>query len=241
MVQTKVHEYEMDGRILSFTGFSMAGLSDLTTIGTVTGEALWPCSLLLADYLQTEWWPQPNTNVLELGCGLGLCGTIASLRLGSGNGTVSVTDGSPKVIARAEQIYQQNRQSFDAPLLHEVIEWGNQQQMDTVRQPNGFQLILGSDIFYKESEDVTPETTASLFVKTVDDLLADNIDGQVPTQCIVTLERRNIDLAILFDAFSKRGFTQSTPEGDYFEDIFGERNDEQTMFTNKFLVVFQRK
>jgi len=289
-IKTKSYEYKMEDRILSFIGYDMTGLSDLTSYGTVTGETLWPSSLLLADYLQNEWWPNTSssehkqeikeeeaststitdqTNVLELGCGLGLCGTIASIRLGVANqGIVVMTDGNPKVIARASQLLQRNKNTEkDAPTIHQVLEWGNRKQIEKIRdscrcQPvKGFDLIIASDILYKVADEVTPETTAGLFVQTVDELLTPITSqqqrsvGQGITQsteapekplfpptprCIVAVERRNVDQSVLFDAFTKRGFVKSMPDGDYYEDIFGERNDEQTIFSNKFLVIFER-
>jgi hypothetical protein len=78
-------------RTLSFTGFDMTGESDLRAIQKCTGETLWPCSRLLADYLQYDydWKQRQQHQVLELGCGLGLCGTVASVALGKSSSTSS--------------------------------------------------------------------------------------------------------------------------------------------------------
>ena len=245
------HQYETKDRTISFTGYCMKGLSDLTSVGTVTGEALWPSSLLLADYLKDEWNPTPNTNVLELGCGLGLCGTVASIRLGEKNGgKVVVTDGSSRVMDRACKISQANiKKEIDAPLSLAVLEWGNQVQMDHIRHPDGYDCIIGSDIFYYPSVDVSSKKNIALFVQTVDSLLKKTTTSsqqQQTPQCIITVERRNVSLDVLFEAFDKNGFVQSKigPKNEdvsFFEDIYGERNDEQTMFTNKFLLIFERK
>jgi len=248
-MQGQVHQYEIEGRTIKFTGYCMKGLSDLTSVGAATGEALWPCSLLLADYLRDEWDPPSNTNVLELGCGLSLCGTVASIRLGRSNGgKVVVTDGNSHVMDRACKISKENlKKEVDSPFSLAVLEWGNIEQMENVRQESGYDFIIGSDIFYYPSDDVSSKQNATLFVQTVDTLLKKSTTSQEQKpRCIITVERRNISLDILYEAFDKNGFVQSKelPKNSdvcFFEDIYNERNDEQTMFTNKFLLIFERK
>ena len=57
---------QMD-RTLSFCGIDMKGLVDLTLYEKATGEAIWPCCTLLADYLSQHFDVKIHGNtVLEL-------------------------------------------------------------------------------------------------------------------------------------------------------------------------------
>ena len=103
-------------RTLRYQGIDMTGLVDLTSFRKATGEAMWPCCKLLADYLSRHF--QSDTHgklILELGCGLGLLGAICAAKLGrSGDvdrdevlGTrtettpmVVLTDGNEEVLER---------------------------------------------------------------------------------------------------------------------------------------------
>jgi predicted nicotinamide N-methyase len=240
------HVYEMEDRRLSFEGYSLKGVSDLTSIGKATGEALWLSSLLLADYLANEWEPETTRNVLELGCGLGLCGTVASIRLGK-DCSVVLTDGDTGVLERAKIMSDRNSDPTDAPVTHSRLLWGDVPEMASLnlggKEANycGYDLIVASDIIY----DSNAEATANDFATTVDSLLAHPNDpartSRVIPKCFVGFQQRGIPVEVLYEAFSKRGFVHSFPAGEYFEDIYEERHDEHTMFTNRFLICFDRK
>mmetsp|Transcript_11547 Transcript_11547/g.11563 ORF Transcript_11547/g.11563 Transcript_11547/m.11563 type:complete len:138 (-) Transcript_11547:66-479(-) len=127
----------------------------------------------------------------------------------------------------------------DAPRNYTILKWGHDTQMNKLKLEThkgyGYDLIIGSDILYYVDENTTPDETAFLFVKTVHTLLAYG-KGK---KCIISFHQRNISINILKEAFETVGFIPSVMTG-YFEDIFGERNDEQTMFTNMFLLCFER-
>jgi hypothetical protein len=239
----------MEDRRLVFEGYSLMGVADLTSIGKATGEALWMSGLLLADYLVSDWEPETTRNVLELGCGLGLCGTVTSVRLGKAKHrsvSVVLTDGDEGVLERAKIMSTRNSNPLDAPISHSRLLWGNVAEIKIVFAKSGdcgFDLIVASDIIY----DSTTIEHANDFATTVDCLLAyptseaTEASSQVTPTCLVGFQQRGVSVDVLYDAFSKRGFVHSFPAGEWFEDIFFERHDEHTMCTNRFLICFQRK
>jgi hypothetical protein len=260
------HKYTVGSglRQIEFSGVSLRGRSDLTEWNLSTGNALWPCAILLADFIANDWlqldgfdeWPARPRNVLELGCGLGLVGVVASVVLGR-PGTIHLTDRDPKVIARAETMIQHNWQSTDAAVTRSVLEWGNVSDMEQLKLEIGsgaLDVIFASDVLYAEKEALQ---TASLFANTVDALLSksnyaeSNPDlevigsrsstaGKWIPKCYVAFQQRLIDIQLLYQAFSNLGFLHYTPEGEYFEDIFQNRSSERTMFTERFIVCFER-
>ena len=272
----KLHTYTYDVKIgnntenrkLKFDGFSLKGNVDLTHLGKATGEAMWPCCALLADYISSPTdfvcVPQmslsttvlepttirkndellPRLQILELGCGLGLGGTVASIRVGSLGHTV-LTDGDLSVIERAKEMSKKNYTAGkDSKVSHGVLRWGDYIEMQKIKAATddglGFDFIVASDILYeKDSLKIAKD-----FALTVKMLLKDKaIDGFDPNltfpKCIVAFQKRSIDVQLLYDAFHKVGFDNYVPSGDYCEDIFGERHDCFTCFTDKFLICFQ--
>jgi hypothetical protein len=187
MVSLQDHVYEMEDRRLVFEGYSLKGVPDLTSIGKATGEALWMSGLLLADYLASDWEPETTRNVLELGCGLGLCGTVASVRLGRAkcnDCSVVLTDGDNGVLERAKIMSNRNSNPMDAPVSHSRLLWGNVAEMTSIQlECAGFDLIVASDIIY----DSTTQETANEFAATVDCLLAYPSEAafQVTPTCLV--------------------------------------------------------
>ena len=72
-------------------------------------------------------------------------------------------------------------------------------------------------------------------------------------QFLVSFQLRSVDVNILYKAFEDIGFKHYIPttcdcsdiESDdeilCFEDVYGERHDEMTMLTDKFVIAFVRK
>ena len=257
------HTYEVNiqnsdhKRQLKFEGYHLKGRADLTDINKATGEAMWPCCALLADYLNSPTDFNLETDkedsesperlqVLELGCGLGLAGAVASVRLGS-SGSVLMTDGDAGVVERAKQMSKLNYvEGEDAEVTHSILWWGDQKEMQKVKEATdsgeGFDLIVASDIIY----DSNAEITAKNFAETTNFLLKskDNADKpatSVTSKCLVAFQQRSIDVEVLNEAFDKVGFDVHVPPGEYYEDIFMERHDERTCFTDKLLLCFERR
>lgn len=227
-------EYEIGSRKLVFEGFTLKGRSDLTSLGKATGEALWPCSLLLAYYLVAELSTAPRPlKVLELGCGLGLCGTVASVALGAGS-EVLLTDGDASVLDRAKLASRANIKPTDATTSHQLLRWGDNTATELLRQERGcFDWIIASDILYEADHAYE---TAGLFASTVDALLA----AGPFSRCLVSFQKRGVPVDVLVEAMVRRGLDEMPINGDVYEDLFDERHDEPTMTTIRFLLCFQR-
>ena len=221
--------YTVGTRKLSFLGYSLKGQGDLTSISKATGEAFWPCSLLLADYLAKDYFKGNNdSHVLELGCGLGLCGTLASVVMGRGS-TVTMTDGDEGCLNRCRASHSVNyRPEVDAETSFQKLQWGDMESMAGLPQ---YDLILASEILYDE---VTASAMCA-FAQTVNQLL-----GQAG-QCIVAFQQRQVSVTVLTDAMGKVGFLHGPVPGEYYEDLYDERHEEPTLLTNRYLILFQRK
>ena len=80
-----------------------------------------------------------------------------------------------------------------------------------------------------------------------------DIKSCLNAQFLVSFQLRSVDVNILYKAFEDIGFKHYIPttcdcsdiESDdeilCFEDVYGERHDEMTMLTDKFVIAFVRK
>ena len=81
--------YEVNGVTLSVEGYTYRQDprgGNLSAHGKATGEAFWPASRLLMDYLVRDCEllkGDAPRRVVELGCGLGLAGLVAATMLGT--------------------------------------------------------------------------------------------------------------------------------------------------------------
>ena len=255
-------------RTFCYQGIDMTGLVDLTSFRKATGEAMWPCCRLLADYLSCHFQVETHGNqILELGCGLGLLGAICAAKLGSEGDACSgeirkansdtsprvvLTDGNREVLERCIANAKRNYLSSDCQnISYQILHWGDhEQQLKLLQQlpgEKGFSLIVASDLIY-EREGV--EKTSLLLAQTVDFLL----NKEDPNaRFLLSFQLRSADVGILYKAFAAVGFDHFVPttcdcsdiESDdeilCFEDMYGERHDEMTLFTDKFVIAFARK
>jgi len=87
-----VYEYRLGSpaRVLRLSGLRYAECE-----GDARGGAAWPAGTLLCDYLQNALGEEGlrGRRVLELGCGLGMCGLVAAALAGP-TGCVLLTDGA---------------------------------------------------------------------------------------------------------------------------------------------------
>jgi len=124
------------GDAITVSGFAFTGDprgGSLSAHGKATGEAFWPVGAVLADYL---CWDCPllaagdateRKRVVELGCGLGLCGLVAASRLHGAGDRVQLTDGSAAVVslARAACATLAAAHGTAAPVRASVLRWGD--------------------------------------------------------------------------------------------------------------------
>ncbi|XP_049925441.1 methyltransferase-like protein 23 isoform X2 [Epinephelus moara] len=110
---------------------------------------VWPCAVVLAQYLWTQREELRHKIVLELGAGVSLPGVVAA-RCGA---KVILSDN-----AKTPLCLENCRRSCEANTLHDVgvlgITWG-EVSPDLVLLPK-LDIILGSDVFYEpqDFEDV---------------------------------------------------------------------------------------
>ncbi|XP_068458026.1 histone-arginine methyltransferase METTL23 [Clinocottus analis] len=113
------------------------------------GMYVWPCAVVLAQYLWAQRGALRGKTVLELGAGVALPGVVAA-RCGA---RVTLTDG-----AQTPRCLENCRRSCEANGLRGVkvlpLSWGGVSP-ELLALPE-LQLILGSDVFYEpqDFEDV---------------------------------------------------------------------------------------
>ncbi|XP_034567228.1 methyltransferase-like protein 23 isoform X2 [Notolabrus celidotus] len=113
------------------------------------GMYVWPCAVVLAQYLWTKRDELRGRTVLELGAGVGLPGVVAA-KCGA---KVILSDN-----AQTPLCLENCRRSCEANSLHDVqvlgLTWG-EVSPDLVLLPQ-LDVILGSDVFYdpQDFEDV---------------------------------------------------------------------------------------
>jgi hypothetical protein len=101
-----VYRFDVAGRSLALTGLRYrecdgdARGGALAAAGHATGAAQWPAGVLLCDFLGADAarGALRGARVLELGCGLGMCGLVAAALAGP-TGSVLLTDGAPGAAA----------------------------------------------------------------------------------------------------------------------------------------------
>jgi SAM-dependent methyltransferase len=226
--------YEVNGVTLSVDGFAYRQDprgGNLSAHGKATGEAFWPASRLLMDYLVRDCEllkGDAPRRVVELGCGLGLAGLVAATMLGATKGSeVVLTDGDAGVVARA-RASANNARGKTAPVSCVEHRWGEPHALGR------FDVVLAAEVLY--DPNVALESSNAL-AKSCDSLLADG--GVV----LVAFERRGVDLQVLIDAFAAFGFDGAPApctDGAY-EDIFEERQDEPSMLWHRCLMAFTRR
>jgi SAM-dependent methyltransferase len=138
--------------------------------GGQTGMTVWNSGLLLTRLLDAfvaelavsqktqDFWS--NQNILDLGCGTGLC-SIAAYKLGAKS--VIATDGNPQVLQLAEANIQRNYipNHNDLGIIRtSLLQWGLLNAMDFSESAT---LILGADLTYNAgSWRVLAETMATV-------------------------------------------------------------------------------
>jgi len=137
-----------------------------------------------------------NQDVIELGCGTGLC-SIAANRLGAKS--VLATDGNPRVLELAGTNIQQNCDDATnrsvatvddktrnvsseslATIRAEPLQWGFLNALDYSETAS---FVIGADLTYNPgSWDILAETISTV-LKTENDNIQDSITGAASKQC----------------------------------------------------------
>jgi len=223
-----------------------------------------PAGHLLMDYLVGDCDALDGSrpgNVVELGCGLGLCGLVAAALLGHKDvgraSNVVLTDGDAGVVERAaESAVRAQGAAKLAPTEAQVHWWGDvdacaslNARYATAAGGGSFDLVIAAEILYDpnvaNAASAALAASADMLLRLSTGTRGGNETRREPA-CVVAYERRGAPLETLIDAFDKRGFDHAVPDCDdddagYYEDLWGNRHDEATMFWHRCLVVFTRR
>ena len=117
----------------------------LTRAGVARAESspgywahLWPSARELARHLVRSNLIAPGVRVLEIGCGLGLCGIVAAKR----GAAVTMTDFNPDAVATARR----NAELNGVGVRCEVFDWNGPVPPAWI---GNIDLIIASDVLYE--------------------------------------------------------------------------------------------
>ena len=145
-LQAQKTHYDVNGVTLSVDGYAYrqdARGGNLSAHGKATGEAFWPASRLLMDYLVEDCalLKGDGRRVIELGCGLGLAGLVAAALLGETKGSdVVLTDGDAGVVSRARASAQSAHLTTTVSCA--VHRWGEAHDLGR------FDVVLAAEVLY---------------------------------------------------------------------------------------------
>ncbi|KAL3829695.1 hypothetical protein ACJIZ3_018497 [Penstemon smallii] len=120
-------------------------LQSASTDFDLTGQLVWPGAVLLNDYLSENAEILRGCSVIELGSGVGITGILCSRFCRE----IVLTDHNDEIITKNIELHDSSPNSGFAGLTAEKLEWGNSEQLNCIlqRHPEGFDLILGADIY----------------------------------------------------------------------------------------------
>lgn len=115
-----------------------------------TGAVLWPAAAALIDWLGSELPAESDTprHALELGAGLGSVGLFLNMFMGHG---VVVTDVAEATELLVKNVNANFKDGVGGPIV-ENLRWNDTEDIKQVcsHTPHGFDVIVGSDITYRE-------------------------------------------------------------------------------------------
>lgn len=216
-------------RTLNFSSFAYDKKAFLQS-ELQTGHALWPCFRLLVDKIGEL--DMTGASVLELGCGLGLCGSVASVLAGN-RGRVVFTDGDRVVVDKAQEFSLENLiPSTDSQTEFRVLRWGDDLFDSEIElKKHGlwheFDFVLGSDLLYGKPTKEQVVGGRDLRVRDLLKCAKGLFKPDGPGAIYLAMERRNMSFDGIMD-------TARDLELDcqciLFEDLFANRTDIMTDF-----------
>lgn len=195
----------------------------LARAGLATGHAVWPAGLLLCDYLvslRPQWREAAQPlRVVELGCGLGLCGLVAA-KLLPPLSSVWLTDGDTGCCARAAANVDANGAAV-SPAVCRVrpLVWGDAAaDARLVADAGGpFDVVLAGDCVYDDGAEGAKRVAA--LVATASRLLS----PAPGSAFLIGFQRRTLPLDNLLRAATGVGLVGGVPDGCWAEDFFANR------------------
>lgn len=181
------------GQQLDSTGLTM------WRAGEDLGRYLWEKRVTLfgggqQDMLQE----QGGRHVLELGCGLGLCGLLASLL--NPKGVVVLTDGDELTMEKLAVNVEENTVRNGCAVMARTLLWGNHQEL-VIEFPDLFDLVLAADVIYEEAAIVPLLQTVVATLKEGPEALF-----------LLSFARRNVSIEKVLKAAQKMGLVCEADE-----------------------------
>lgn len=137
-------------------------------------------------------------HVLDLGCGLGLCGLLASQL--NPHGVVVLTDGDPLTMEKLALNVEENTVDNGCAVTAQTLLWG--EHADLVEEfPDGFDVVLAADVIYEE-EAIEP------LLETVLATLKEGPEALF----LLSFARRNVSIEKVLAAAAKRGLSYEADE-----------------------------
>ncbi|MQL99470.1 hypothetical protein Taro_032185 [Colocasia esculenta] len=127
-------------------------LQSASTDFDLTGQLVWPGSVLLNNFLCKNTDILKGCSVIELGSGVGITGILCRRFCHE----VVLTDHNGEVLEARFYILKKNIElqassvsPYTSGLMAEKLEWGNVDHVNQILQkyPSGFDIILGADIY----------------------------------------------------------------------------------------------
>lgn len=117
-------------------------LQSASTDHDLTGQVVWPVSVLLAWFVASRRERLRGSRVLEVGAGCGLSGLVAAT---CGAARVALTDGSDVVVRLLEQGV--DRLELENVLVHNLL-WGDRPSFDAFNaaDPDPYDYVIGADV-----------------------------------------------------------------------------------------------
>ncbi|KAH9610878.1 hypothetical protein KSS87_016967, partial [Heliosperma pusillum] len=182
----------------------------------LTGQLVWPGAVLLNDYLSKNLDELRGLSVLELGSGVGVTGLLCS-RFCSG---VVMTDHNDEILKKNIE-HHVSTEKTTCDLIAQKLEWGCSDQINALvqRYPQGFDLILGADIYILNFEYLTcdllltNETTVyALIVVTSILLLIEGLDNLMDEMICNEANRHGLSMEKVAETCSVVGNLQTVFE-----------------------------
>ncbi|MQM09823.1 hypothetical protein Taro_042703 [Colocasia esculenta] len=179
-------------------------LQSASTNFDLTGQLVWPGSVLLNNFLCKNTDILKGCSVIELGSGVGITGILCRRFCHQ----VVLTDHNDEVLEILKKNIELQASSvspYTSGLMAEKLEWGNVDHVSQILQkyPSGFDIILGADICFQQA-------SIPLLFSTVEKLLSIH-DGQCRFILAYVSRAKTMDEMVIKEAV-KRGMQMREKE-----------------------------
>jgi len=181
-VRVRLHGWKKElGQQLECTGLTM------WRAGEDLGRYLWENRAMLFKQ------GQGRQRILELGCGLGLCGLVAAQL--NPKGVVVLTDGDALTMQKVCRNIDENSLKNRCCVAARTLQWGENKKIISEFK-EGFDLVLAADVIYEEKAIGPLLSTVTATLRKGQDALF-----------LLSYARRNVSIDRVLAAASSMGLT----------------------------------